>query len=389
MAATLRADRDSGSLADTQRLLDAAHELAGAGGLTDVTRVVRHAARALAGAEGATFVVREGDSVHYLDEEAIAPLWKGCRFPVQACISGWAMLNRQAVAIEDVTADPRIPQDLYRPTFVRSLLMVPVGTPEPVAGIGVYWAHQHRATPREQALLEALAGFAAGALRNAALAGELAGAVAARDRLLSVAAHELRTPLTPLTLQAELLRRGLDERRSAEDLKETAARLQANVARASRLVEELLQADRLAHLRGGAAEVVDVAVLAREVARQAEGGPAPVRLLADRPAQAAADPRRLSLALESLVALLARLGDGRAVEVRVEAAGGAVQVGVALAPGADGAPEAGRGEAPPRHGGGVELGIWAVRQLAEALGGGLQVDQAGPWPAFALRLPGA
>ena len=140
MAATLGADRDTGSLADTQRLLDAAHELATAGGLAEVTRVVRHAARSLAGAEGATFVLREGDSVHYLDEEAIAPLWKGCRFPVQACVSGWAMLHRQAVAIEDVTADPRIPQDLYRPTFVRSLLMVPVGTPEPVAGIGVYWA---------------------------------------------------------------------------------------------------------------------------------------------------------------------------------------------------------------------------------------------------------
>jgi hypothetical protein len=33
--------------------------------------------------------------------------------------------------------------------------------------------------------------------------------------------------------------------------------------------------------------------------------------------------------------------------------------------------------------------MWAVRQLAEALGGTLEVDQRAPWPAFALRLPAA
>ena len=33
---------------------------------------------------------------YYADEDAISPLWKGQRFPMSACISGWAMLNRQA-----------------------------------------------------------------------------------------------------------------------------------------------------------------------------------------------------------------------------------------------------------------------------------------------------
>jgi len=47
---------------------------------------------------------------------------------MSACISGWTMLNRQPAVIEDIYADPRIPADAYRPTFVRSLAMVPIAT---------------------------------------------------------------------------------------------------------------------------------------------------------------------------------------------------------------------------------------------------------------------
>ncbi len=44
--------------------------------------VVRHAARELTGADGATFVLRDADKCFYADEDAIAPLWKGQRFPM-------------------------------------------------------------------------------------------------------------------------------------------------------------------------------------------------------------------------------------------------------------------------------------------------------------------
>src|SRR5262249_56843927 len=54
---------------------------------------------------------------------AIAPLWKGQRFPMSACISGWSMLNRCPAVISDIYADSRIPHDAYRPTFVKSLVM--------------------------------------------------------------------------------------------------------------------------------------------------------------------------------------------------------------------------------------------------------------------------
>ena len=45
--------------------------------------IVRHAARQLVGADGATFVLRDGDKSFYADEDAIAPLWKGLRFPLE------------------------------------------------------------------------------------------------------------------------------------------------------------------------------------------------------------------------------------------------------------------------------------------------------------------
>jgi PAS domain S-box-containing protein len=62
-------------------------------------------------------------------------------------------------------AHERIPHDAYRPTFVKSLAMTPIGTP-PVAAIGAYWASQHRANERELALLRGIAGACAVALVN-------------------------------------------------------------------------------------------------------------------------------------------------------------------------------------------------------------------------------
>lgn len=135
----------------------------------ELAAVVRTRARAAAGADGATFVLREDDRCFYVDEDAIAPLWKGQRFPIASCISGWAMLHDHSVVIPDITLDDRIPQDAYRPTFVRSLLMMPVGHDHPAAAIGIYWAHWHEATDEEQRRVRAVADAAAAALERIGL----------------------------------------------------------------------------------------------------------------------------------------------------------------------------------------------------------------------------
>src|SRR6478736_5205594 len=83
--------------------------------------IVRGAARKLTGADGATFILKDGAMCYYADEDAIGPLWKGQRFPMEACISGWCMTHKDPVALEAIYADHRIPADAYKPTFVKSL----------------------------------------------------------------------------------------------------------------------------------------------------------------------------------------------------------------------------------------------------------------------------
>lgn len=172
-------------------LIDAVQRLSLARDVATIQDIVRRAARRLTGADGATFVLRDGDRCHYVDEDAIAPLWKGQRFPLEACISGWSMLHRQPVVIEDIYADERIPHDAYRKTFVRSLLMVPIRTLEPVGAVGNYWASHHRPTSTEVELLQALANATAVALENVRVFSELEARVRARTAELEAANRHL------------------------------------------------------------------------------------------------------------------------------------------------------------------------------------------------------
>ena len=89
-------------LSVSERLVQVAQELSVARELEAIMAVVRRAARELTGADGATFVLREGNYCLYASEDAIAPLWKGRRFPLDSCISGWVMQHEEPVAIEDV-----------------------------------------------------------------------------------------------------------------------------------------------------------------------------------------------------------------------------------------------------------------------------------------------
>jgi GAF domain-containing protein len=112
--------------------------------LTKVEAVIRRAARRTSGADGSTLVFRDGEECFYADEDAISPLWKGQRFPITECVSGWAMLRDQSVIVPDIRADDRVPIDAYKPKFVASMAMVPITNDEPIGAIGVYWAKRYR-----------------------------------------------------------------------------------------------------------------------------------------------------------------------------------------------------------------------------------------------------
>lgn len=239
-------------------LIAAVQELSLARSLEGIMAIVRRAARELTGADGATFVLRDGDRCFYAEENAIQPLWKGMRFPLSACVSGWAMQNRKAAVIPDIYDDPRVPAEAYRPTFVKSLAMVPIRTAEPVGAIGNYWAKPHLAGAEEVRLLQALADSTSIAMENVQLYGELEQRVRERTAQLEVAnkelesfsysvSHDLRAPLRAISGFGRML-----ESEAAEALGEKGRghlqRILAAAGRMDQLTEDLLALARVTAL---------------------------------------------------------------------------------------------------------------------------------------------
>ena len=176
----------------TEHLIEIVQRLSLAQNLEEIMAIVRTSARELFGADGASFILREGEMCFYADEDAIGPLWRGQRFPLNICISGWVMNNRTAVTIPDIYQDPRIPVDAYRSTFVRSLAMVPIRTQNPIGAIGNYWATSYTPTAAQLKTLQALADSTAVAMENVRVHQELEERVRQRTEELEAVNEELR-----------------------------------------------------------------------------------------------------------------------------------------------------------------------------------------------------
>lgn len=377
--------------------------------------VVRVTARDLTGADGVTFVLKEGENVYYAEESAIGPLWKGKRFPASACISGWAMMNRCAAVIEDIYQDPRIPYDAYRATFVKSLVMMPVRKEDPIAAIGAYWADRHRATAEEVELLQTLSDASALALENAQLVANLEAAIAsehqarmeaettneAKDEWLSIISHELRTPLTPIFGWVRLLRsKRLDPSRLEDALEIIERNLDLHLA----LLDDLLDVSRML---SGKFEVKRTSIDFRDcvqraldkLASTAERKSIEIHAsLSDKPVPIMGDDNRVCQIAQNLIDNAIKFSDRDSkIDVSLKTREGEAEFVVA-----DHGIGIDRDVFPllfnrfrqadsshTRSAGGLGLGLWIVRQLVDLHGGTVHAHSEGPdtGSVFTVRLP--
>jgi len=338
-------------------------------------------------------VLRDGDYCSYVDEDAISPLWRGARFPLEACISGWSMVNRQPAVIPDIYADPRIPHDAYRPTFVRSLVMVPIRTSDPIGAIGTYWAEHHEASEAEVRVLQSLAGATSVALENVGLLDDLRDSLNLLARqndelqhFIRMISHDLKTPVTNIGNYVGILD-GCVRRSDDVGVRRAASGIAASSDHVGRLLRDLsrfLETGRNISPtdRFSIADLVENVLVLHSSALERHGVEVVVD---DRSPPWVADRARIGDVLQNLVDNAIRYRDpDRPLRIRIEAdmVGDALHCGVA---------DTGRGIDPAylerifevfqrlENGGeGSGVGLSIARRIIEAHGGTIEAESDGP-----------
>jgi two-component sensor histidine kinase len=187
-------DQPKSSISQTPagELLHAVESLARAGGSDEIVDILRATARRLIGSDGIALILADGDRCHYIEEDAVGPLWKGRKFAMAECISGWSMMNNQTAVIPDIAKDDRIPYHLYADTFVKSLVMTPIGVRNPVGALGAYWSAAYQPTNYEIETVQTLARVTATALENANLVATLSRALTQAELVRDELRHRVK-----------------------------------------------------------------------------------------------------------------------------------------------------------------------------------------------------
>ncbi|RKG98558.1 DUF4118 domain-containing protein [Corallococcus sp. CA053C] len=339
------------------------------------------------------------------------PVPEGQCYPSMA--AGTLLLKGQPFFVEDVTTvdleqvtnEPRR-MELLQAMKMRSLAMVPLVARERTLGV-IIFATSHASgrsyTKTDLPILQEMANRAALSMENARLYREAREAVRLRDEFLSIASHELKTPLTPLNLKLQSLRRELERnpgpvpRALVERYLEVGSR---QVKKLGELVNDLLDVSRIAAGRLALEPArVDLAELVRDVVASYEGPAArsgsSLRLVGvDTPTLGWWDRPRLEQVVVNLVDNAIKYGQGRPIDIRLEARDGRATLtvrdqGIGIA--AESLPRLfGRFEraVSDRHYGGLGLGLYITRTLLEAMGGTVRAESVlGQGSLFTVELP--
>jgi PAS domain S-box-containing protein len=283
---------------------------------------------------------------------------------------------------------------LLRELGLRAFICAPLLAHGRVLGAMTFGSHDpRRFGPGDVERAEDLARRCALAIENARLYREARDAVVARQEFLRVASHELRTPVQALRFTIEAL-----ERKKQPELATLVSRAGKQVERLNALNESLLTATRIVtgELRP-TSEEVDLGELVARVARRSweEARRAGSTLRVDAvPVRVRGDGAAIEQAIANLVANAIKYGGGKPIEIAVDTLGAMARVlvtdhGIGIAQ-----EDVGRvfdrfeRAVSARHYGGLGLGLYVARGIAEAHGGKITVaSERGAGSSFILSLP--
>jgi hypothetical protein len=313
-----RVRRSLGLMAGYESLTGVVGELATAHDLSAIMRIVMRAAQEISGADGCAFVMRDGESCLYADEDGIDPLWLGRRIPLARCLGGWAITHRQPAVAADIQADARASAADYEGTFVRAAVIVPVRAVDPIGAIGVYWSEPREPYAQEVRLLQALADATAVAMDNARMYQALESRV--REHASEVEAftlavsHGLQAPMRHLKAFAGLLR---EDQRGPIDpqLTRTLDGMIRTTERMEEMLSGLVALSRTSRFTVSRAPI-DIAALARPLAEECQHTVnSRATFVCPRVLPAVGDPVLVRQILQNLIENAFKFSSGRTVPV--------------------------------------------------------------------------
>lgn len=236
------------------------------------------------------------------------------------------------------------------------------------------------------------------------LYAEAQEAVRLRDDFILLASHELRTPLTPLRAHLQMMvgllrRAGISPQGEGESLYRAVVSAQEQSTRLMRLIEDMLDATRLSSGKlAMKKELLELGPLLEEIlaenAGELEIRGCVVRLSLAPGVFVFADRRRLSQAITGLLSNAMKFGAGRSIDLTLERSLGHAVLSVRDF--GIGIPEVDREQlfekftrlGSVEHYGGLGLGLFIVRKIAEAHGGTIELQrELKEGSRFILRLP--
>ena len=385
--------------------VDLAVDLASALDPTDAYRRIPERAAQAVDADRATLLRLDGDElvVEATFDQDGRRSFPGFRMPLRHLPAFAAALETRQPVQDGSPPLDAFPEDMRAALRgVRHAMVLPLEFGGEV--LGFLQVLRRRDAPFDDdaaALLRVIAAVAAVSLRNARLYADAQAARNAMSEFLDVVVHELRAPLTVATGYVSMMRESIFGEPPPSWVRPLEM-VDEKLMESQRLVDELLLAARLES--GGLPfniGDVDLAEAARRAVERAGPraqlqGATVTAQTPDEPVWASADPSHVDRILDNLVNNALTHG-GTPARVTVEAGNGGSPC-VSVADRGPGIPASERELVFARFfrgrlrdaGAGSGLGLYLSRQLAESLGGSLQLDaEHHPGACFILRLPAA